>query len=287
MIKAELTSGVHTLQGIFIPFFERSKLNFLDTDWALFDQVNRELGTVSIEEDKPAKTLRNSELGMRVAGTVQALDYAFSYLYVHEDLPSLDSLTVPPMLPLSERHPTLRDLAQFAQITGQTIRLKHDRQHIFGVEFETVWGSVGLRGDLAYIFKRSFINRTLEAISRPVFQYVLGADYRAPNTFYVNLQFSQSLIQDHNKAILFFDKITNELNGEISQEIFGNNIKLSFRYFYNITRETYYLNPRVIFQYWQNVAFELGTDLLDGPEDSIVGLFRNNDQVYGILRIFL
>jgi hypothetical protein len=218
---------------------------------------------------------------------VQALDYAFSYLYTHEDLPSLDSLTLPPGFPLPESRPTLRDLAQLAQIPGQTIRLKHDRQHVFGVEFETVWGSVGLRGDLAYIYKRGFINRALQSISRPVFQYVLGADYRAPNTFYVNFQFSQSVIQDYKKGTLFFDEITNELYGELSQEIFNNNIKLSFRYFYNITTETYYLNPRVTLQYWQNITFEIGADLLGGPVNSIVGLFRDNDQVYGILRIFL
>jgi hypothetical protein len=121
---------------------------------------------------------------------------------------------------------------------------------------------------------------------RPVFQYIVGADYNGPSNLYVNFQFSQSVIQDYDKTILSFTKLTNEFNGTISKELFANNLKAALRYFYNITRASYYYNPYIVVQYWPNINIELGVDLIGGPRDTPVGFFRDNDQVYINLKVF-
>jgi hypothetical protein len=286
MVNVEWSQGVYKLQGVFIPFFRRAKLDLQGTDWALFDKVAEEIGPFAVFEDKPPKTLGNSEVGMRFAGKVQAVDYALSYLYTRGDLPALHSLVTPPGFQLPIPRPTLKDLALFAQMTRQPIRLRHNHQHVFGIEVETVLGSLGLRGDVAYVVDRPFLTRALRAINRPVFQYIAGVDYNGPDNLYMNFQFSQSVILDYEKTILSFDKLTNEFNGTISKELFANNLKVAMRYFYNITRASYYLNPHVIVQYWPNVNIELGGDFLGGPRDTFVGFLRDNDQVYVTLKVF-
>jgi hypothetical protein len=286
MMNVEWSQDVYKLQGLFIPFFRRAKLDLRGTNWALFDHSDQAIGPFAVEEEKPPKTLDNSEVGVRFAGKVRALDYAVSYLRTRADLPAVGSLSAPPGFQLPTLHPTLLDLARFAQATGQPIRLTHDHQHVFGLEFETVVGSIGLRGDIAYVADRSFLTRALRAMHRPVFQYIVGADYNGPSNLYVNFQFSQSVIQDYDKTILSFTKLTNEFNGTISKELFANNLKAALRYFYNITRASYYYNPYIVVQYWPNINIELGVDLIGGPRDTPVGFFRDNDQVYINLKVF-
>jgi len=286
MVHVEWSQDVYKLQGIFIPFFKRAKLDLRGTDWAFFDHIDDEIGPFAVVEEKPPKTLGNSEVGVRFAGKVRALDYAVSYLRTRADLPAVDSLTTPPGFQLPIPRPTVRDLARFAQATGQTIHLTHNHQDVFGFEFETVLGSIGVRGDLAYVADKSFLTRALRAINRPVFQHVMGADYNGPSNLYVNFQFAQSVIQDYDKTILSFTKLTNEFYGTISKEVFANNLKVAFRYFYNITRASSYYNPSVVVQYWPNVTIELGGDVLGGPRDTVPGFFRGNDQVYVTLKIF-
>lgn len=286
MVNVEWSQDVYKLQGVFIPFFKRAKFDLRGTDWAVFDHIDSEIGPFAIVEEKPPKTLRNSEVGVRFAGKVRALDYAVSYLYTRADFPAVDSLLTPPGFQLTMPHPTFTDLARFAQATGQPIRLTHNHQHVLGLEFETVLGSIGLRGDIAYVLDKRFLTRALRAINRPVFQYIVGADYNGPDNLYMNFQFSQSVIQDYEKTILSFARLTNELNGTISKEFLANNLKVALRYFYNITRASYYLNPYAIVQYWPNVHIELGGDVLGGPRDTFVGFFRDNDQVYVTLKVF-
>ncbi len=66
-------------------------------------------------------------------------------------------------------------------------------------------------------------------MNRPVFQYVMGADYNGPSNLYVNFQFSQSVIQDYEQTVLSFAKLTNEFYGTISKELFANNLKVHYR----------------------------------------------------------
>ena len=286
MVNVEWSQDIYKLQGVFLPFFKRAKLDLRGTDWAFFDHIHDEIGAFAVVEEQPPKTLGNSEVGVRFAGKVRALDYAVSYLHTRADLPAVDSLITPPRFQLTMPHPTVRDLALFAQATGQTIRLTHHRQDVFGIEFETVLGSIGVRGDMAYIADKRFLTRALRAIHRPVFQYVVGADYNGPSNLYVNFQFSQSVIQDYEKTILSLTKLTNEFYGTISKELFANNLKVALRVFYNIMRASYYYNPYVVVQHWPNANIELGGDFLGGPRDTVPGFFRDNDQVYATLKVF-
>jgi hypothetical protein len=57
------------------------------------------------------------------------------------------------------------------------------------------------------------------------------------------------------------------------------------RYFYTINNSSFYLNPYMVWQYWQNVHIELGVDYIDGPRDTPLGFFRDNTQAYGIVRV--
>lgn len=285
MVNVELYKGLYGLQGIFIPFFEKSDIDILGRDWAFFDHFEQEIGNFEVKEKDYSNTLSNSEAGVRLSGTIVKLDYAFSYFDTRDDLPSIGSMFVPSGFPVSLNSATPKNLAEFARTTNQAVVLTHDRQGITGIEFETSWGDFGLRGDAAYIYQRSFITNELQSIRKPVFEYALGVDRNGTNSFYFNLQFGQAIVQDYDDRILFSDEITNTLYGEITKGILDDNVELGFRAYYSITGKDYYYSPNVLFKYWDNVNLELGAEIVDGPDDTTLGLFQDNDQIYSTLEV--
>jgi hypothetical protein len=286
MVNMELYKGMYRLQGLFIPIFYKSNLDLEGRDWALFDHFQEEIGYFQVEDQDYPTNLENSGVGVRFSGTVSNFDYAFDYLHIRDTLPSVGSLTVPAGFPLPFPSGSLKDLAQFAQMTGQPVVLEYVRQDIFGFEFETTWRDFGLRGEAAYTNPRSFITNELTNVEKSVFQYVLGADYRGPESFYCNLQFSQAVILDYDDRILFFDEVTNTVYGTVTKGILDENVELGFRGYYNFTNEDFFYNPNILLKYWQNVTFELGLEFVGGPADTTLGVFQDNDEVYGILRWF-
>ncbi|MDY7037072.1 MAG: DUF1302 family protein, partial [Thermodesulfobacteriota bacterium] len=285
MMDLKLFKDTYKLEALFIPFFTKSKLNLVGRDWAFFNHYEQEVGNFTIIDEDPPNDLHHSEAGIRFSGTFKNLDYSFSYLYTREDLPSIDSLTLPPGFSIDNPDSvTLEDLVRFALLTRQPIRLKYGRQNVMGVEFETTWRDFGLRGDIAYIHKRSFITDRLESIRKPVYSYVLGMDYNGPASFYFNLQFSQEIIQDIDDPILMLDRITSRVNGKISKGFLDENVEICLRYLYNFTREDYYINPSIILNYWKNITIDFGFEIEGGPSNSTLGTFDDNDEVYCIFQ---
>jgi hypothetical protein len=287
MVNMDLFEGVYKLQGLFIPFFYKSDLDMKGRDWALFDHFQQEIGSFGVDNRDYPNTLENSGAGVRFSGTISNLDYAFDYLHIRDSLPSVSSLMVPAGFPLPvSSSATIKDLARFAQMTDQPVVLKYVRQDIVGFEFETTWKALGLRGEAAYTNPRSFITDELSNVEKSVFQYVLGADYRGPESFYVNLQFSQAIILDYDDRILFFDEVTNSVYGTVTKGILDENVELGLRGYYNFTNEDFFCNPNIVFKYWQNLNLELGVEFVGGPSDTALWVYRDNDEFYGILRWF-
>jgi hypothetical protein len=285
MVNLELYRGSNTLQGIFIPLFEEPEIDYIGTDWSLFGHVDQEFGPVAIKEKERPNTLRNSEAGVRLSGIVRNFDYAFSYLYSREKIPSFRSLIVPPGFSPLPGSISIKDLAVFACETNQEITLEYGRRNIYGFEFETTLGDFGFRGDATYIDDNNFFTNQLQRIRKPAFQYMVGADYNAPLAFYINVQFAQTFIQDYDDRIVFADEVANAVNGSLWKEFYNGDVKLEFRYYYDFSGSFGYYNPKIILNHWQNLLIELGTEFFDASEDSIFGLFKENDQVYGIVEL--
>ncbi|MGD8386225.1 MAG: hypothetical protein PVG49_03745 [Desulfobacteraceae bacterium] len=283
MVNAKFFKGVYKVETLFIPFFQESDIDLVGRDWAFFDHYDRSVGSFRLLEDKPANDLSNSEVGVRFSGTIRNLDYAFSYFHTREDVPSFDSLVTPPGFRVPDPDAVeLRDLVVFASnpLAPQPIGLRYARQNVFGIEFETTWKSLGIRGEVAYIHEKSFLNDRLRRVEVPVYSYVLGADYNKPGSFYCNLQFGQQILEEDDDGLLFTDRVTTTVNGEINKKLFDSKLELALRYLYNFTWEDYYVNPLIRLKYWTNITVDFGVEMEGGPSNSVLGFFDDNDEVY-------
>lgn len=288
MANAQLFYKSFGLQGIVIPWFEPTRIDLFGTDWALLRRSDEIIGARPLVRDEVyARSLSSRELGVRQFGTIGRLDYGLVFFDTRSDLPSLGSFVLPPGVTLPE-DPDAEDLVAFAVATGQPLKLRYDRTQVFGLELEALVGPVVLRSDVAYTSDRLFLDRNLRRASRPVAQWVAGFDYSGEG-IYMNFQVSQDLVQGDTKEILFAEGMASRVNGTVRKGIAGGTLEIQNRFFYERAgeKESYYYNPSVVIGYWRDVKFEIGADIVAGRKDTLVGFFRSNSQIYGIVRVFL
>ena len=283
MVNLQAYRGAFTIQGLYIPFFIKSEFDITGTDWAWFDRVDKAIGPFQYDDPDYSLSLADSQGGARITATTHGFDLAFSYLNKINDLPSIDSLFVPPGVTLDAG--SIRELPRFTQATGQTIQLKYDRTSIWGLEVETTVGDIGVRGDVAYDTNVNFLTDTLESIEKPVFEYTVGFDYNSANNFYINVQFNQAIIQDWEDRILLSKEVTSAVTGTISKEFYNGNFKPEFRIYYDLKGDASIYNPKLLIYYWQNLTIDIGAEFFDGEDWTVIGTFKDNDQVYAIIEL--
>jgi hypothetical protein len=240
---------------------------------------------MAVIDKDPSDSLKNSEGGIRISGISGRLDWAFSWLYAREDLPTPDSLDVPVGFPLTTGNLTTSQLADFLNATGQSVFLSHDRQNIFGFEFETTLHVFGVRGDLAYIDHASYFTRDLKQIRKPVLQAMAGIDYSGVNDWYTNLQLFISRTRDYEDRIIWAKKTAWAINGTLWKEFFNGDLRLECRYYYDLSGDATVLNPKVRLSFWKPVIFVIGGEWFDGNDDTVPGRYQYNDQIYLITEI--
>jgi hypothetical protein len=257
MARMRLFPGDVTLEGIFIPFFEENEFDFSGTTWALLGNQPSEL---RIKESKPGKGLDNADLGLRTSVSLAGWDVAASYLYA------------------TEKSPRLR--FDPANPAGPTLHADYQRQHIWAVEFETTADKFGFRGEGAYFDKQTLNTESLDSVAKPVLHYVLGVDYLGEQDWYANVQISHQHVFEYESSILFLRRDNFYLNGEINREFWRGNAMLKLRYALDLSDGGSFLTPEAILSYYKNLEFTLGANVFFGPEDSLFGRYRDNDQIF-------
>ena len=279
MVNLQAYRGAFTVQGIFIPGFWKSELDIDGTDWALFGRAEERIGPYSYDDpDDLSVSMEDAQGGVRLGITAYGADFAISYLSKINDLPAIGTLAAPPGFSFDDN--SIRELPAFAQATGQTIELRYDRTSIWGLEVETTIGPIGVRGDLAYDTNVNFLTDGLEKIEKPVVEYIAGIDYNSASNLYINVQFSQTIILDYEDRIALSDEVTSAVTGTISKELFNGNFKPEFRVYYDLNGNASIYNPKLLINYWPNVTIDIGAELYDGEDWTLIGTFKNNDNVY-------
>ncbi|MBK8870133.1 MAG: hypothetical protein KBD85_03305 [Elusimicrobia bacterium] len=281
----EFLTDVVSLQGIYIPFFESSEFHYTDNDWALFGHLDKTAPTFSVSEEIPAQTLRDAGYGGRLTAAIGRVDVAFVYLNHRRNLPSMKPY--PFSIPGDpNKKSTPGDLVAVSTTTGAMPAFHYLREELYGLEFETTVGSVGLRGDASYVSSQSFITATLQEQRRPVITGVLGFDYNGPNNFYINCSASHAQIQDYDESLAPNDESTSSMSGNLSWELLSGNIKLSYLGIFNLTDKSFFHNPKVNLNFIPNVGLEAGVDIYGGPPSTQIGFYDGNDQGYLSLSYF-
>lgn len=296
MLKLQGFGDNWSWEALYIPWFEKSDIEYFNSDWAIFRHLREDIKGSSldpsfkayadhvliIDRDKPANTLGNGEFGGRVSFTVSQIDFSFSYLYGWENQPTIESFPIKNLnVDGSFSQDNLEDLPNQPDLifADERIAITYKRQQVAGLEFETTIGCFGLRGEAAYFDHMSFLSSDLTSTRKPVFHTVIGLDYTSENDWYFNTQFSYMNILGYSSRILYFEDDNLALMGEISKPIFNHNLELRLRYNYTLSDNSYYLEPSITLKYFTNLEIELGANILGGDSDTLFGSFDDNNQI--------
>lgn len=281
MLNVEAYRGIFTFQAVYLPIFMKSEFDFTGTDWAWFGRIEEEIGSFQYNDPDFSPSLEDSQGGGRIAVTTHGIDLAASYLSKRNDTPSIGELFLPPGVVLNSF--SIRDLPRIAQATQQAVQFVYDRTSIWGFEFETTFGDFGLRGDFAYDKCVPFLTTSLDRIESSVIEYVIGIDYNSATNAYINLQFGQTFIQDWDDRIASSEETTNAISGTVSKELYNGNLKPEFRFFYDLDGNASIYNPKILIYYWDNISIDLGAEFYSGEDWSVIGTFKDNDNIYAII----
>ena len=297
--------GNFTLEALFSPTDEAHERDHFGTDWANFDHLKKAIARnpqvpatlkawgagLSAQEEDHGWSLRRSEWGVKLSGTVAQIDFALSYLEAHSrsPYPFVKYFPIKGFRLTSPTAPLADLLSQMASISisGQTILIGRPRNRFLGFEFETTRGDYGLRGEFLYQTDRVLLREDLTGIRKPSWGYILGVDRTWPGGLYLNLQFLQQRILAWSEGILFEPKLDSSIFFRLSWPALEDRLETRLDASYGLTTRMWYLNPEIIYQVRDNIHLFLGFHFIDGPSDTFLDLYDNNDDFYVGLKVVL
>lgn len=244
------------------------------------NEVKDYVRNLRVDEDEPGKTLGNMSAATRVTWNTAQADFAVSYHYGWETLPTITNFPVKNISFSGDPDADPNQVLANTVFTEESVLAEYKRQQTIGFEWETVLAPLGFRGEIAHINQVAFLSDDLTSKRKPATHLVSGIDYTSADEWYLNLQGSWYHIHDYSRDILYFEDNTVSVIGEISKPVWRGNLELALQYHYTLTDQSSYLRPFMILKYFRHLEAEIGANIFSGDGETLLGSYDQNDQVY-------
>lgn len=287
------------LEAVVQPWFERSELDYFDSDWALYRNLRQAIlndpqlpaevrayaARLRVREREPADRLENVAAALRLSWRGEAADYALSYRYGWETLPHIRSFPVKGLVFTGD--PASRPAAFLGStvLTPAAVEARYRRQQLIGFEWEAALADLGFRGELAYCDQVSLLAADLTTRSKKTLHLVSGIDYSSLNDWYFNLQLSWYRIFAYERALLYFERDNLTLLGEARKTLWRGRLELATRVNYSLTDGGSALQPLLRLKYFAPLEWESGLMLFMGGGETLLGSYDQADQVYTRIKL--
>ncbi len=299
MLKTGYYGPRYSIEGVLIPVFTPSEIDYFGTDWALFgrmketvaggpwpEPVKQMVGSIDIDDRTAANT---AEGGVRLRATEGRTDYALYYLSYYNRLPALREYTPAGRLTkqflfmpgpdtlsaLAAANPTARDL---------TLDAGYERVHAVGVDFETVMGSYGVRGECGFFSDLPFTRASdLAYVRKKTLAAGIGVDYTTFNNLYWNVQVVANKILN-TEDLVETESFSQEIVLNVNRDFMMGDLTLDFSGIYQITEGGWMARPEMAYTMRAGLDLICGLLLLGGDETSMFGRYKHKDLIYTQLR---
>jgi len=264
-VRAEGGLSDSHLELIWIPYPSYDLIGKPGGDFYPYPPLLPGLTPVIEGERKPARQLKHSNYGLRVARLIDGWDLSAFYYN------SLDATTIFP-----------RELGA----TTQTYRPRHDRIWQAGGTLGKDLGAFVLKGELIYTDGRKY--NTVDPadadglVVQDTMDWVLGADFQPGPDTRLNTQLFQRVYFDHDPGIIPERRESGAsllVNHKFSGRWEGEAL-----YIRSFNRSDWLLRPKLVWKPQTNWRITLGVDVFHGPETGFFGRFDNRDRGYAELR---
>lgn len=232
-------------------------------------------------ETKPAHTLADGEVALKLNRTGGDLDWSVSYLRGHNLLPSARLLGI--------------------DAAGPQVELHYDRINVLGADVAHNFGRYGFRAEAAY-FSTQDKNGQDISVMNPYFYYMAGFDRTFSENLNLTLQLFGRWVRNFNDPQSIADEPQREValqnaitNGQQARVSYGWTSRLSDKWLNdtleaellvvaNITQHNAYLRPLISYAFTDRMKATLGGEFYQGAKNSYFGRLKPNQGMFSKLK---
>lgn len=258
----------HTFTVFATPFFEPSKIPL--------PTAGR-----TIVETTPARTLPNTEVGLKLNKVGEGFDWSVSTFRGFSLLPDARLIGSTPAGPILELH--------------------YDRITILGADFARNYGRFGLRGEVAYVNTEDDAG-TDPSVKNPYLFWVVGVDRTFFENLSVNLQFFQRRVRRYQNpetitdstersiaiqnAVLDGqrDRLNNGISFRVSKKWFNDTLEAEIFAVVNLTRNDRFVRPLLTYAFSDQWKGTIGAEFYQGADGTQFGGLKPNHGVFAEAR---
>ena len=272
-----LLLGPVTVEGVLVPRPEVNEFPLPNSPWEPegLKELRRsaESGKIVLSPgEEPDKWFEDAEFAFRVSTVWKGFDLALLYYNGYTDDP------------VYHRDYLIDGRMRFTP--------RYHRYQAYGFNFAKGFERVTVRGEIAIkpglLFSidpddLSYEKDSDGLVTRDLYQGVIGIDRTFFTNLYVNLQFFVDIIDDGREAIALKQK-THGITFEISDKFLDDDLTAGFRGMYFTSNEGSASEIFAEYKIGDNWQIAPGYMFFNGPKDSRLGQFGQNNMVYFRLR---
>jgi len=297
-----LDQGIQ-IETIILPGFDASDIDFFGSNWAGFGHLKEMVAgssdyspaqktivagiAVQDDDDVTQRSLKNSQIAMRVRGNQNDVDYGIYYLNLYHSLPVLRETT--PLGNTAKQFlydPTLVNLNALVSsgASGNDLLLTeaHPRIHAVGADWETVWGNYGLRGEMALFWGMPYLAQDFAYTEKNLMSLGVGIDRTTDSQWYFDLQYLQDYVLNYGGGLYGMDESPSQFAGTISKEFLRGIVRFDLDGAWNISYGDWMMNPELTYR-WERSGISVSAGAFvfqDGTPWSLFGRYDSGDVVY-------
>ena len=215
--------------------------------------------------DRPRRTLKDSDIGLRLARFWRGWDLSLNYLYQYDNFALL------------YQRRSITDTGLHIDIEPQ-----YRRTHVLGGSFSNAFDNWVLRGELAYFSDRHFLAEGFsdsDGITKGAeASYVLGLDWAGLENTLISGQLFQSVALNRESATLR-DKTDSTVSLLVNHTLLNETMELRLIWLANTNIGDGLLRLRASYEWQDNLKTWISSDTYYGSEEGIFGQFDDNDRL--------
>jgi hypothetical protein len=227
------------------------------SDWYMSALRNLEAMGLTVDENKPDETVKNSVVANKLSYHSENFDASVSYASHFNEIAAL-------------------------QVRPPEVVFGYHRQNSIGADFEVTSGEIGIRGEGVYTtddpFSTSDPAATDRVKERDTVSLVVGADHTFQNDIYVNLQYYVRYVTDYSPD-LSAKEFDHSVVWSTSRKFLREDLEISFTGRYYFDPEGYSFTPEVKYRINDYARIRAMAGFFGGDKNSFMGQFDKNDQV--------
>lgn len=312
------TLGKVTWTAAYFPFFRPNRYAVTGQDEALVQpalgldiprepdaSIEDELQPHLLETERPKAFPWLGDLGLRATTEAGRFKVGASWVWVNEKTPMVN--LDPELTSLlrsaargNEPDPALAASIQERLIAGEELYTgTYPRQHVLGLEAQTLVRSAQLDVDVAYSPAQTLYASDLEPIRKATITWVLGVSQAEDSPLLYNVTYLGIAVPDlPSEGYLFLlEPATAEgaprtvffhaLFATVGYRLMDDRLEVSVRGAVEPIQRSWALAPRVAWKGFQKVTLAVGAEFYEGKVYSPFGYFGRNDQVVAQLAVDL